>query len=46
MSWSSAYVDENMTIDLIVNAMMSIEAMFDILQQGCNEGSPSFETPD
>ncbi|CAK9855249.1 unnamed protein product, partial [Sphagnum jensenii] len=37
ISWSSAYVDENTTIDLIVNAMTSIEAMLDILQQGHSE---------
>ncbi len=46
ISWSSAYVDENTTIDLIVNVMTSIEAMFDILQQGRSEGTSSFETSD
>jgi hypothetical protein len=44
ISWSSAYVDENTTIDLIVNVMTSIAAMLDILQQGCSEGTSSFET--
>ncbi len=44
--WSSAYVDENTTIDMIVNAMTLIEIVLDILQQGCSEGTPSFETLD
>jgi hypothetical protein len=35
-----------MTIDLIVNAMMLIEVVLHILQQGPNEGIPSFETLD
>jgi hypothetical protein len=44
--WSNASIDENMTIHSIVNAMMSVKAMFHILQQGPNEGTPSFETLD
>jgi hypothetical protein len=32
--WSNAYIDENMTIDPIVNAMTSTKAMLHILQQG------------
>jgi len=44
--WSNASIDENMTIDSIVNEMTSIEAMLHILQQGCSEGTPSFETHD
>jgi hypothetical protein len=43
--WLNASVDENTTIDLIVNAMTSTKAMLHILQQGCSEGTPSFETP-
>jgi hypothetical protein len=35
-----------MTIDPIVNAMMSIEVLLHILQQGPNEGTLSFETHD
>jgi len=46
ISWSNASIDENMTIDLIVNAMMPIEVVFHILQQGPSEGIPSFETLD
>ncbi len=46
ISWSNASIDENMTIDLIVNAMMLIEVVLHILQQGPNEGIPSFETLD
>jgi hypothetical protein len=43
--WLNASVDENTTIDPIVNAMTSIKAMLHILQQRCSEGTPSFETP-
>jgi hypothetical protein len=32
--WSNAYVDEDATIDPIVNAMMSAKVVFRILQQG------------
>jgi hypothetical protein len=46
ISWSNASIDENMTIDLIVNAMMPIEVVLHILQQGPSEGIPSFETLD
>ncbi len=46
ISWSNAYVDENMTIDLIVNAMSSTKAVLHILQQGRNESTPNFETID
>ncbi len=44
--WSNAYVDENTTIDLIVNAMMSIKVVLHILQQKPSEGTPSFQTLD
>lgn len=44
--WSNTYAYENTTIDLIVNAMMLNEVVLHILQQACNEGTPSFETPD
>jgi len=37
--WSNAYVDENMTIDLIVNAMPLAKVVLHILQQGLNEGT-------
>jgi hypothetical protein len=46
ISWSNTYVDDNMTIDLIMNAMTSTEVVLHILQQGPSEGAPSFETPD
>jgi hypothetical protein len=42
--WSNAHVDENTTIDLIVNVMTLAKTVFHILQQGCSEGTPSFET--
>ncbi len=41
--WSNAYVDENVTIDLIVNAMMLVKAMLHILQQGLEKGTLNFE---
>ncbi len=44
--WSNTSIDENTTIDLIVNAMMLVKAMLHILQRGGNEGTPSFETHD
>jgi hypothetical protein len=40
------YVDENTIGDLIVNAMTPAKAMFHIPQQGCSEGTSSFETLD
>ncbi len=43
--WSNTYIDENMTIDPIVNAMMLAETVLHIFQQGCGEGTPSFEAP-
>jgi hypothetical protein len=43
--WSNTYVDENGTIDPIVNAMMLAQTMFHILQQGLGEGTPSCATP-
>jgi hypothetical protein len=42
ISWSNAYVDENMTIDPIVNVMSSTKVVFHILQQGHNESTPNF----
>ncbi len=44
--WSNASIDENTTIDLIVNAMTLVKTMLHILQQGPNEGTLSFETFD
>jgi hypothetical protein len=44
--WSNTLVDENTTIDPIVNAMTPVEAMLHILQQGHSEGTSSFETLD
>jgi len=44
--WSNTSIDENMTINLIMNAMMIIQVVFHILQQGPNEGTLSFETFD
>jgi hypothetical protein len=44
--WSNISIDENMTIDLIVNAMTLVKDIFHIFQQGCNEGTLSFETHD
>ncbi len=44
--WSNASIDENTTIDSIVNAMTPTEVVLYILQQGCSEGTPSFETLD
>jgi hypothetical protein len=46
ISWSNASIDENTTIDSIMNAMTLIEIVFHIFQQGPNEGTPSFETLD
>ncbi len=43
--WSNTYVDENVTIDPIVNAMTSTKVVLHILQQGPNKGTPNFETP-
>jgi hypothetical protein len=42
--WSNAYVDGNTTIDFIMNVMMLVETLLHILQQGCSEGTSSFET--
>jgi hypothetical protein len=42
--WSNTYIDENMTIDPIVNAMTPIEVVLHILQHGPSEGILSFET--
>ncbi len=44
--WSNTSVDENMTINLIVNAMMLIQIVCHILQQAPSEGTLSFETLD
>ncbi len=44
--WSNTSIDENATINLVVNAMTSTEAMFHIFQQGLGEGTLSFETLD
>jgi hypothetical protein len=41
----NTYVDENATIDPIVNAMTSAEVVLHIHQQGPKKGIPSFETP-
>jgi hypothetical protein len=41
--WSNSYVDGNTTIDLIMNVA---KIVLHILQQGCNEGTLSFETLD
>jgi hypothetical protein len=41
--WSNAYVDENVTIDLIVNAMMLVKTMLRILQQGLEKGTLNFD---
>ncbi len=46
ISWSNAFVDENVTIDLIVNVMKLAKVMLHILQQGPNEGTSNFETHD
>jgi hypothetical protein len=43
--WSNTFIDENMTIDLIMNAMMLAKTVLHIFQQGCGEGTPSFEAP-
>jgi stringent starvation protein B len=43
--WSNAFVDENATIDLIVNAMTPTKAMVHISKQGIKVSS-SFETLD
>jgi hypothetical protein len=42
--WSNASIDENMTIDLIVNAITPIEVVLHILQHRPSEGISSFET--
>jgi hypothetical protein len=42
--WSKTFIDENMTIDPIVNAMTPIEVVLHILQHGPSEGILSFET--
>lgn len=44
--WSNASIDENKTIDPIVNAMTSTKVVLHILQQGPSESTPSFETHD
>jgi hypothetical protein len=46
ISWLNAYVNKNTTINPIMNAMSSAKAVLHILQQGCNEGAPNFETLD
>jgi len=35
--WLNASIDENTTIDLIVNVMTPAEVVLHIFQQGCNE---------
>jgi hypothetical protein len=44
--WSNAYVNENATIDLIVNAMMLAKVVLHILQQELKKGTLNFETSD
>jgi hypothetical protein len=44
ISWSNTYVDDNTTIDPIMDAMTLTKVVLHILQQGPNEGAPSFET--
>ncbi len=41
--WSNAFIDENVTIDPIMNAMTLTEVVFHILQQGPIKGTLNFE---
>jgi hypothetical protein len=44
--WSNVSIDENTTIDPIVNVMTLAKTMFQIFQQGHSEGTVSFKTLD
>lgn len=44
--WSNTFVDENATIDLIMNAVTPAKPTLHILQQGLSKGTLSFETLD
>jgi hypothetical protein len=46
ISWLNTSIDENVTIDLIMNVMTSTETIIHIFQQGPGEGTLSFETHD
>jgi hypothetical protein len=42
--WSNTSIDENATIDPIMNAKMHVEIVVHILKQGIGKVGPSFET--